>query len=76
MKEIFVDLVERFIEPCQEEKWTKNEVKLFLDEYKKKAHQLTNICRYENKIIKLPTCSIIKKSPKYIFFTKFPLFLK
>ena len=45
MKEIFVDLVERFIEPCQEEQWSKNEVKLFLDEYRKRAHQLHNICR-------------------------------
>ncbi len=46
MKEIFVDLVERFIEPCQDENLSKSEVKLFLDEYRKRAHQLHNVCRY------------------------------
>jgi len=34
------------MEPCREEKWTKADVKQFLDEYKKKAHQLPDVCRY------------------------------
>ena len=37
-------LLLKFIEPCKEN-LNKNEVKLFLDEYRKKAHQLQDVCR-------------------------------
>lgn len=45
MKDLFFDLVERLIEPCKESKIIKNEIKIFLDEYCKKAHLVPDITK-------------------------------
>lgn len=45
MKDLFVDLIELFIEPCKEKDLSRNEVKIFLEEYRKRAHLLHEICR-------------------------------
>lgn len=45
LKGLFVDLIELFIEPCRENDLSKNEVKIFLEEYCKRAHLLHEICR-------------------------------
>lgn len=51
MKDLFVDLIEQFVEPCKENEWTKKEVKIFLEEYRKKAHFLPEICRENPKFL-------------------------
>ncbi|CAF0810638.1 unnamed protein product [Brachionus calyciflorus] len=43
MKDLFYDLYERIIEPCIEENLNKNELIIFLEEYRKKAHGITEI---------------------------------
>ncbi|RNA36917.1 Acidic fibroblast growth factor intracellular-binding [Brachionus plicatilis] len=45
MKDLFFDLVERIIEPCKEAKVIKNEITIFLDEYRKKAHFVPDISK-------------------------------
>ncbi|XP_030424518.1 acidic fibroblast growth factor intracellular-binding protein isoform X1 [Gopherus evgoodei] len=40
VRDFFIDLVEKFIEPCKSDKWTLNDVRLFLTQYTTSAHTL------------------------------------
>jgi len=40
LKELFVDLVEKYIEPCKHLQWSFNEMKVFLEVYAESAAQL------------------------------------
>ncbi|KAG5851963.1 fibroblast growth factor (acidic) intracellular binding protein a isoform X1 [Anguilla anguilla] len=40
VRDFFIDLVEKFIEPCRSDKWTAADVKLFLTHYTNSAHIL------------------------------------
>lgn len=51
MKDLFVDLIEQFIEPCKENEWTKKEIKIFLEEYRKRAHFLSDVCKENPKVL-------------------------
>lgn len=51
MRDLFVDLIELFIEPCRENDLSKNEVKIFLEEYRNRAHLLHDICRENPKCL-------------------------
>lgn len=51
MKDLFYDLEEKFIEPCKEENLSRAELKAFLDEYRRKAHLLQDICRDNPKLL-------------------------
>lgn len=39
-RDIFIDFVEKFIEPCKHAKWTKGEMELFLSAYMDVVHEL------------------------------------
>ncbi|XP_064408050.1 fibroblast growth factor (acidic) intracellular binding protein a [Latimeria chalumnae] len=40
VRDFFIDLMEKFIEPCKSEKWTINDVRLFLTQYTNSARAL------------------------------------
>lgn len=40
VRDFFIDLVEKFIEPCKSDKWTLNDLRLFLTQYMTSAHTL------------------------------------
>ncbi|KAJ8255047.1 hypothetical protein GJAV_G00200360 [Gymnothorax javanicus] len=40
VRDFFIDLVEKFIEPCRSDRWTAADVKLFLTHYSNSAHLL------------------------------------
>ncbi|XP_076318708.1 acidic fibroblast growth factor intracellular-binding protein [Tachypleus tridentatus] len=40
MKDLFVDLVEKVIEPCRQARWTKRELQLFLESYRNSPQQM------------------------------------
>jgi hypothetical protein len=50
MRDIFVDLLEKIIEPCKENEWKTSDVKFFLEEYQMRGHQLDDINRFSKLI--------------------------
>jgi len=52
MKDLFIDLYEQIIEPCKEKNWNRNDCKLFLDEYRNSACQLS-ICKEDKELFKI-----------------------
>ncbi|KAB1251578.1 Acidic fibroblast growth factor intracellular-binding protein [Camelus dromedarius] len=40
VRDLFVDLVEKFIEPCRSDHWPLNDVRLFLNQYSASVHSL------------------------------------
>ncbi|KAH0508037.1 Acidic fibroblast growth factor intracellular-binding protein [Microtus ochrogaster] len=40
VRDLFVDLVEKFVEPCRSDHWTLNDVRLFLNQYSASVHSL------------------------------------
>ncbi|XP_053780366.1 acidic fibroblast growth factor intracellular-binding protein isoform X1 [Desmodus rotundus] len=40
VRDLFVDLVEKFVEPCRSDHWPLNDVRLFLNQYSASAHSL------------------------------------
>ncbi|XP_055271480.1 acidic fibroblast growth factor intracellular-binding protein-like [Moschus berezovskii] len=40
VRDLFVDLVEKFVEPCRSDHWPLNDVRLFLNQYSASVHSL------------------------------------
>lgn len=40
VRDLFVDVVEKFVEPCRSDHWPLNDVRLFLNQYLASVHSL------------------------------------
>ena len=40
VRDLFVDLVEKFVEPCRSDHWPLKDVQLFLNQYSASVHSL------------------------------------
>jgi len=53
LKDFFVDLVEKFIEPCRNVGWSVNDVRLFLVTYKQCAQQMDLLTKTHPSLLKI-----------------------